>query len=48
MHAAIEHFIAKLIAPYKAVFATFQPVGRAIALSDKCHNRVETSADSVT
>lgn len=48
MQSAIEHFIAKLIAPHRAAFANFQPLGRAIALSDKWHNRVEDADDGVT
>jgi AraC-like DNA-binding protein len=39
MQSAIEHLVAKLIAPHRTVFSTFKPLGHVSMAADRCNGR---------
>jgi hypothetical protein len=39
MQSALEHMVAKLIAPHRTVFSTFKPLGHVSRLAEPCYGR---------
>jgi hypothetical protein len=39
MQSAIEHMVAKLIAPHRTVFSTFKPLGHVSMTAERCYRR---------